>query len=363
MLRLREVNLVVVCSRETLPETRSTAGLVARAHPARVILMVVDPSEDGERASESPPTPLDSPSGTITTACLIDPSSGQQVCSEEVVIRGAPGEEEALRAAALQMLVPDVPVLGWWTEECAGHPSGLRWLTEVADQTVVDLRRSRQPLTGLETLSELSSAGGTRLQELEWLRSAHWRVLTAELFEQREKQALVPLLTHLEVDHSDSPLQALLYGAWFASRLGLHPRAGGWWVEGGSLCAGFAKDFIVRLAPVAGSGYQERGLTGIRIRSRSMAGGPPEEHVQAVDLRRGPYDCRCSALVGPEEDELLVKSLHSGEQEDSEYLSRVIDTPLHDRVLQETLLLAGQMVRERGFEFDVLSERAGEDPR
>ena len=234
MLRLREVNLVVICREETLAESRRTAGLMAQAHPARLILIVVDPPDGRMPAQDAPSGTSGSPSASITTSCLIDESSGHHVCSEEVVIRGVRGEEDSLLAAVLQLLVPDVPVVGWWVEELAGHPPGLRWLTGIADQVVVDLRRSLDPLAGLETLRDLTRGDGEGgLRELEWLRSADWRALTAELFEQSENRSLIPRMTHLEVEHNDAPMQALLYAAWFASRLGLGLRreglvGGGW---------------------------------------------------------------------------------------------------------------------------------------
>ena len=72
-------------------------------------------------------------------------------------------------------------------------------------------------------------------------------------------------------------------------------------------------------------------------------------------LRRWPHSCLCSATIGPEEQELAVKSMRLVEQEDYQDLSRLIDTPLRDALLYEALLLAGELVERPGFELDVLS--------
>ena len=249
-------------------------------------------------------------------------------------------------AAVIQILVPDVPVVGWWALDPDAHPPALRALADISDQVVADLSRSGEPLAGLQNLAGLTpSAGAALLREFEWSRSAHWRVLTAELFEQSESQARIPLLTHLEVDHADAPVQALLYGAWFASRLGLEPGPRGWWVEGGSLCVGLtaagasrgplgggrrgANDWVPRFPrqPCRASAPHERGRARAEGSDRGLvsASGPMRRPARA---RRGGAAGRsmgpalaltcavgrtvvvCSATVGAEEDDVVVKSLH-----------------------------------------------------
>ena len=280
MLRLREVNLVVICDEETLAESRRTADLMTQAHPARLIFIVVDPPDGRMPARDAPSGTLGRSSASIATACLFDETSGHHVCSEEVVIRGVHGEGGTLaggRAPApgarragggmvggrARRSSPGTPLAG-------GHrgPGGRR------PQALSRSARGAGDAQGSDT-----GRRRDRIQELEWLRSAHWRALTAELFEQPENRSLIPLMTHLEVEHEDAPLQALLYGAWFASRLGLGPGERGWWVEGGSLCV----DFVAR-----------------RSGGRAFARDPCRRHAGACRVARslGHADCARRRAVG-----------------------------------------------------------------
>jgi len=396
MLRLREVNLVVVCTEATVEQSRVTASFVGRSHPARVIVIVVDPEEQarsdsgiaagpeaasfvarprrpGSRRTHAFPS---GPSASISTACLLDEISGHQVCSEEVLVRRAGREEEALRAAVTQILVPDVPVVGWWTQDPAADSVGLCWLAGIADQVVTDLGRSNEPVLGLGALADLVAEGSVMVRELEWSRSAPWRVLTAELFDQADKQALIPRMIWLEVDHREAPVQALLYASWFVSRLGLVIHDSGWWVENGSLCARFVDEeaadearetgddsdergakvpaeLVVRLCSEVESDTEEIGLTGVRIGSRNED-STEEASERALHLDRHPNSCLCSVTAGPEGAQLTVKSLLRTELDDDEGLSRVIDTPFVDKVLSETLLYARKLVGLPGFRFDLV---------
>ena len=140
MLRLREVNLVAVAGERDLEQVRVTAARAVKDHPGRVI--VVGPGTAGSSAS-------------IATECLINGFSRRRVCSEEVVIQGAQGEEEQIQAAVLQLLVPDVPVVGWWTGDVAGSSVGLSWLAEMSDQMVTDLARAVEPVASLAVMDGL----------------------------------------------------------------------------------------------------------------------------------------------------------------------------------------------------------------
>lgn len=368
MLRLRELNLVVVCSEAESARAQRTAALVTREHPARVLVVVQD-GKAGEGARESS---RQEATAAIVTACLVDPGSRRHVCSEEVVIRGGDADSRALHAAVLQLLVQDVPVVGWWAADIDADPAGLEWLGGICDRVVTDLARSADPVHAMAMLGRLADDRRAHVCELEWQRCLQWRVLTAEMFGQPENLALIPNITRLRIEHRHAPVQALLYGAWFASRLGLEASGGAWWPEVDALCFQLSASsertaqpvdvsgegdaeaapgvsapscLTLELSPAGMSGDGEPALSAVRVRSASPVGTGE----QALALRRQPGSCVCSAISGAEADEMVVKSLRIPRQDDHEHIARVIDTRLHDRVFESALRLAVILAEQPGF--------------
>lgn len=378
MLRLREVNLVVMCSESDLPVAQRTAGLITREHPAR-ILVLVDTCGVGDAASATTAAPGRQSTASIVTACLADPSSGHHVCSEEVLIRSGEGDRRALRAAVLQLLVQDVPVVGWRYGDVSSDPAGLEWLIGICDQVITDLAQAHDLRAAIRTLDSLGRAGGVWLRDLEWSRITRWRVLTAELFSRAENLAALSGRVELTVEHHRAPAQALLYGAWFCSRLGLSVSPRGWWMRDEALCmelgrrtaapegpgdAGKLGDgtttpsleparLLLELRPLNGEGDEHRGLANIRVRSDAVPAGDDllcADTGRRIDLERSPSSRLCSAKVTGEGAEMVLKSVQLGDDGDFEHMGRVIDTPAGDGVFHATLSHAAEMVTAPGFE-------------
>jgi glucose-6-phosphate dehydrogenase assembly protein OpcA len=343
MLRLREVNLVVVTGERDCEQARVTAALTAQDHPGRVI--VVAPGGTGSTAS-------------IATGCLIDEFSKRRVCSEEVVILGAQGEEEQLHAAILQLLVPDVPVVGWWTGELGNGAESLPWLADVTDQLVTDLALAANPGIFLKVLTDLTSERpDLRLRDMEWLRVAPWRELTSELFERPDRRLLVPEIERLEVRHQAAPMQALLFAAWFASRLGMSVGEGAW--SGGSGAASLTMTgsapaaLVVDLVQEPGAPGRTDGLIEVRVHvGAELDGGAPGEREcvgRAIAISRLPHSLVCRCGTGEIFDQAVLKSSGIPEQDDHRLLSLVIDTPVQEWGLREMLRTALELTLAPGF--------------
>ncbi len=225
MLRLREINFVVYVNREAdAGAARATAARVMRVHPGRVIVLapqeMAGPFCFGAAMGEEPDR---EPSAFISTACLQDEESGRQICSEEVVICGT-GKTGALQAVVLQLLVPDLPVVTWWLGDVGPSSSQLGWLRDASDQVIMDAQSYSDPAQGMQVLGEMLAprreTTHPALTELSWLRIAPWRKLIAELFDAPERRLLLGDIDRLVVEHDSALPQALLFGAWFGSRLG-----------------------------------------------------------------------------------------------------------------------------------------------
>ncbi|MCL5734494.1 MAG: glucose-6-phosphate dehydrogenase assembly protein OpcA [Actinobacteria bacterium] len=349
MLGLREVNLVAVTREANLEQARATAALAARDHPGRIIL--VAPGGMGSSAS-------------IATGCLIDEESRRIVCSEEVVIRGAPAGEELLAAAILQLLVSDVPVIGWWTEDVAGAAESLPWLAGLSDQLVTDLGLAADPWASVEALTGLmSKMPELPVGDLEWLRIAPWRQLLAEVFERPERRQLIAEIAEVEILHADAPMQALLFAAWFSARLGMSVGAGARWGQedhpviemvgsvGGALKVRLRRDELG--SGPAGSGRLS-GLTGVSIRMRAEGSADAARGAECfgrvISIARLAHSlvCRCGAEEGLDSAPVL-KSLGLQQLDDHQLLSSLIDTPALDYDLTSILRVALDLSAAPGF--------------
>jgi glucose-6-phosphate dehydrogenase assembly protein OpcA len=369
MLRLREVNLVAVCSEDMVAEVQRTAALVAREHPARVIIVVAGPPAAGgpSVAAASGGAPA-----SIATSCAIGGSSDLHVCSEQVVVRAPRVRGGFLQAAVAPLLVLDIPVVGWWVGSLvegdlspgglrgSSEPDGTEWqsdlelLGRVCDQVVTDLCCSLPVVAAAEVLADLATGAlSGKIREMEWLRFEPWRVLTAELFEQPERRALIPTLTSVQVEHHAAPLQGLFYAAWFASRLKLEPE--GPWSNTEQVSTvklvgaeGRRVSLELRLSAAVAEAEAEPGLTGVLLHSPSYMLEPTDE-VRTISVKRSPLNCVCSARLGSGKDESVVKSVRAGREEESALLARIIDTPFPDRVLAESLCMMAALMGLPGF--------------
>ncbi|MFH0915281.1 MAG: glucose-6-phosphate dehydrogenase assembly protein OpcA [bacterium] len=377
MLRLREVNLIVhVASEADEGPARTAAARFVREHSGRVIILVPPAPSISAPDREAGGSPA-----LISTTCFIDQHSGRQVCSELVVI-GATGEEgRAARAAVFGLLVPDLPMLGWWTGGFSQLDPTLLWLGEFSDQLMVDSARIDDRATGgpgvdrgagIRALAGLAEGDlRTRVRDLAWLRSAPWRSLTAELFDDPERRLLIPRISRLRVEHQGALSQALLYSAWFGSRLGLNV-VGDRWREDASGCVALRRDpgfrgeertpasIVIELQSLGPRDGDAPGLAAVSIYAEpSSTETPPPDlagegdgltgpALPALSMCRRPHSRVCTACVAEGADEVVVKTLEMSPEEDWELLCRVFETPRPDAIFAEAVGLAAALSDTQG---------------
>jgi glucose-6-phosphate dehydrogenase assembly protein OpcA len=300
MLRLRQTNLVVVTDRRWLAQAREAAALATRGHPGRVVVLA--------------PGRVDAPA-SIATACTVDQDSGRHVCSEEIVIEGANGQVGQIRAAVLQLLVPNLPVIGWAAQPVGADIGVLEWLAGISDQLVIDLAKEDSAASVMAVLEGLSAAPkAPSVREFEWLRILPWRLMTAELFERPERRLMIPSIAEVQIRHRDAPVQAVLYGGWFMARSGR---------DSDTLAVSISEDIE------QDAEHEYRGLTGVRVEFAPDASSDGLEFGEcvgrSVSIRRRP-----KALVGycsaPQlSEDVAVQTMESGEQGEADLLSQAID--------------------------------------
>lgn len=210
------LNLVVLLDREDLvPETTAVLAELARSHPARVIVVVV------EGGSERPLA------AWVSAHCHLGESDTRHICSEQITITAGRPASRDVPALADQLLLPDLPVVLW--ARAPVHPACvlLEALARRARQVVVDSCAAGRPAEELAALARFARSHGARcvLGDLAWLGGSPWREVSAQLFDPPAARPLLQTLESVDLRVLREPISipAIYHAAWLASRLGWEP--------------------------------------------------------------------------------------------------------------------------------------------
>lgn len=206
--------LIVVCDHEdALSGATDIARDLTAHHPCRVLAILC-------HEERNPP----SLHASITAHCHIGAGGGKQVCSEQITVRATGSAIAQLPPVIESLLESDLPVTTWWncpwtqagalrdrllavSHRCCFDPSG------GASDAVVP--------AALQTI--LRAHPRVAFHDLNWVRLAFWRTLTAEVFDNPAAAEELPRLEAAEIRHGTAPgaaWRAQLYAAWLAHRLG-----------------------------------------------------------------------------------------------------------------------------------------------
>jgi glucose-6-phosphate dehydrogenase assembly protein OpcA len=212
-VRLRVLNFVAMGSgpravdgfeavMEVLPERQPCRGILAYTSAAQAHL-----------------------ESSISARCWRSASGGRQVCSEEVVLAGAPGQDDAMASAVRALLVPDLPV-ACWLMDASDAPSDLAGdLLEGADFMFIDSQGAADTAATLRQVRHTSLAHDVHPHDLAWGRLSTWRMLLAQSFDGEERTAELQRVNtvHIEGGIDRIPSEAALIAGWLAARLRLTP--------------------------------------------------------------------------------------------------------------------------------------------
>ena len=140
-----------------------------------------------------------------------------------------------LPGTIIPLLVPEVPVVLWWSGDGLFNHPIFPALMDTSDQLVID--SSAFP-DSVQVLARLHALGveeypGVAFRDLAWARLTPWRELTAQFFDAPPSRPYLDgiqrvLVTYAYADEGQyNPEQALLYGelARVAPRLGDNPES------------------------------------------------------------------------------------------------------------------------------------------
>lgn len=212
--------LVIVCDEETELETATTiARELTASHPCRIIAVCAVPD-----------APSPALIATITAHCHLGTGGGKQVCSEQITVRATGSAVAQIPSIVESLLEADLPVTTWWMGSWPETGMVRDRLLDVSDRVCVDTSSwSPDQLQPYAIAAVLRAHPHTTFHDLNWIRLAFWRCLTADLFDSPAAMAEVSSVHTIAIQHGTgpgAPWRARLYAAWMQTRLGrrLHTR-------------------------------------------------------------------------------------------------------------------------------------------
>jgi glucose-6-phosphate dehydrogenase assembly protein OpcA len=223
---VRMSNLVIFCQgREAAKAVAAQIPNVVKAHPARVLLLVVD----SETANSEVAAVVDVRARQV--------SSHQMACTEQVTLHAGEAAVNRLPFAVRSLLIGDLPTNLWWASPQPPPLAGplLYELSEPAQQIIYDSLGWTEPARGvaataawLEQVERDAGAGGWRVaSDLNWRRLKYWRRLFSQALDPASSPGAAESITEVLIEHGPhAVIQAWEIGSWLASRLAWSVEAG-----------------------------------------------------------------------------------------------------------------------------------------
>jgi glucose-6-phosphate dehydrogenase assembly protein OpcA len=323
-------NLILYCGGpEQAAAVAEQVPDVVAVHPARVLLLVPDPSVESLTAG-------------VNVRCRLL-GSHQRACCEQVTLLAPPAQADRLPFTVRSLVIGDLPTNLWWAAPVPPPLSGalLLELAENATQILYDSIGWPQPAVGVVATAawldevERTDARWRVASDLNWRRLKYWRRLAAQALDPASAPGAADSATELLVEHGPhAVIQAWLLASWLSTRLG-------WKLRGGR-----SKDGTEMAWQFAGP----RG--DVRVRVKRLDQGPPE-------VRRARVACtlegRAAALNLTAEGQRLVITPEGvpGEPRTitlpphlvAELIGRQLSDRERDPVFRETMHAARDMAR------------------
>lgn len=195
----RVLTLIVVAeSLEAAERGLEAANGASREHPCRIIAVVND-GDDGP--------------ASIDAQIRVGGDAG---LSEVVVLRPRGGPADAIDTLVVPLLLPDAPVVVWWTGQPPAVPSKDP-LGAMAQRRITDVTATDDPLATLRSLAPGYAPGDT---DLAWARVTLWRGLLAATLDEPPHDRIGAAW----VTGSPGRPSVYMLAAWLAHTLGVEVR-------------------------------------------------------------------------------------------------------------------------------------------
>lgn len=208
------VNVVVFAEDDdTATQASQVIEDLAAHHPSRSLVVVARPSEDESQIDAA-----------LAAHCHLAPGLNQQVCCEEVTLHVSGRAAFHLHSIIVPLLVPDLPVVVWWTGPLPARSHLIEELCGVADHFVIDSSRFADQLGDLSRLREFASLHDCAIGDLNYERVRPWRELVERHAGAGGFGDWISSVTNAQIRYTEqakqTPAQAVLFLAWLAVRCG-----------------------------------------------------------------------------------------------------------------------------------------------
>jgi glucose-6-phosphate dehydrogenase assembly protein OpcA len=311
-VRLRLLNFVAAgAGTEAVRRFARVAAALPAHHPCRGILAATVADAADVEAS-------------ISVRCWLAPGGGRHLCSEEITLTAAPGQERALASAVLALLVPEVAVAVW----VMGGLADLSLVDEIAeagDCLYFDSGEAGDPAEAWSRAVAIAGKHGIEPRDLAWSRIATWRALVSQMFDSDEARAELRRLTSITVGSGGGrpSAEALLIAGWLLSRLDLAIADAAAGPEGVQVTL-YDGSRGVRLTIATDGGGTALRLLELRGERAKFVVDADTEHAQMhVDETWGDATSRRTVAQPPVDDASLFGAALDGGDHPSVYLDAV----------------------------------------
>lgn len=343
VIRASILNLLVYAPKQADAELVNAllTGITA-AHPCRAVLMIADRSEPEPKLQAQ-----------VTSRCTVPTDTSRQVCCEQVTITAGGSAVADVPSAVTPLLLSDLPVYLWWRAVPRIEDKALfQKLADISDRVIIDSAFFNDPHDDIAKMATVlnDTPRWTAISDLNWARLTAWRALLAGFYDIAEYRGELDLLERVVIEYAPAtvdadviPARALLLGGWLASRLG-------WRVKADSLerTAGLASfEFSADPQPVT----IEFSHTGRDIEPGHIAQvtlGCSNDKSGSFTVRRSQCGQRIETSIKSGDETRVQRVLSYEGMGEGELIAREIEILGHDRVYEQAVLAAGDLVNALG---------------
>ena len=309
---------------------------ITAAHPCRAILMIAD-----REASEPF---LDA---QVTSRCTLPTGESKQVCCEQVTIHAGGEQVNEVPSAVVPLLLSDLSVYLWWRAVPRLGDRVFKRLVDASDRVIIDSAYFASPHEDMLSLATImrDSPRWAAFRDLNWGRLGAWRGLLAGFYDVPQYGQSLDQLNSVVVEYGPpeaDPLaiapRALLLGGWLASRLGWKIVPGGTTREKGSALFEFkgkGRKTTLEFAPAQSDAIEAGRLGRVTLASADSAG---------FEVKRSDDASRIETEVRLGEERRLQRVLSYENLGEAALVGIELEILGHDRVYEEAILAAGEMV-------------------
>lgn len=318
------------------PDSPRIADEIAIRNPCRIITLSPVAGEDtGVKAQVSAYCPIQKQ------------SSSTLVCCEYITLSGTPAALERVGGMIPALLIGGLPKFLWWKATPDLNNPLFKRLAAVCNNVIVDSCNFNNPEHDLLSLQELVD-NSVPLADLNWRRLSGWQELTAEAYDPPQRRAALLEVDRINIDYEKgSPVQALLFLSWLASRLQWRPvsyqkESGDYDITRVGFLAHDQREVEAELAgvPVADVGEVPGDLIAIRLSSTNA-----QANCGTLICSETGGCMRMETQGGAQAQGLFQHVTSLSEQRAEALLSQQVQRWGHEALFEESLAVSAQILK------------------